>query len=88
MALLSQLLFKQRNWKQDRTFKFHLSIVGKRECVRGGQTDRQKERATDKERECGKTGKGAFVFTAEAGMSVCVHGLSISISLTQSLALC
>lgn len=48
----------------------------------------QTERETDKERECGKTGKGAFVFTAEAGMSVCVHGLSISISLTQSLALC
>lgn len=49
-----------------------------------GQTEREVDREEDG--ECGKTGKGAFVFTAEAG--VCVQSLSISISLTQSLALC
>lgn len=53
------------------------SITDNRECMRVGGRDREK--GTDKERECGKSGKGAFVFTAEAGMSVCVHGSSISI---------
>lgn len=44
--------------------------------------DRPKERDRQEMRECGKTVKGAFVFTAQAGMSVCARFVYLNLSLS------
>lgn len=83
IGMPSRLLFKQKKLETDSS-RIVQSLV-KRKYVSNGRTDRKRYGQRRDDMECGKTGKGPFVFTAQPGMSVCVHGLSTSISLSHSV---